>query len=162
VSSNQTNKSKDAVVPARRVYVLEKRKTGASLRQIAFLWNEQKQVKSGEWDSITHETVRKDLKASLRELNKLEKQEAEDLRRLELERLDAIQLQFWSLAIGKYNADTDQWEDKPSVSAGWFILAILKRRAELLGLDAAQKHEVKINVSELTDDELRAIVNSKG
>ena len=139
MARSNANVGKDAETQARRLFVLEKRKPGASLRQIEYLWNEH--AKKNGFQSVTYETVRKDLKASLRELKKEEEKESADLRALEASRLDALQVQFWSKAMGRYDKETETWVEKPSVSSGWLVLAILRRRAELLGLDAPEKHE---------------------
>lgn len=138
MARNQTNVGTDAERQMRRLFVLERRKPGASLRQIESLWNEYAQ-KNG-FQTVTYETIRKDLKASLRELKKEEEKEAAELRSLEAARLDALQIQFWPQAMGRFDKETNQWVEKPNVSSGWLVLAILKRRAELLGLDVPQTH----------------------
>lgn len=57
---------------------------------------------------------------------------AEELRSLEAERLDELQRSRWEKAINGDDFALDR------------VLKIMKRRAELLGLDAPVKHEVAV------------------
>jgi hypothetical protein len=108
---------------SRRVQVLELRKAGASMRAIA------RQL------HISVSTAHKDLWLALDELAAAQREKAEPLRQLELERLDR-----YLLAL------------EPTISRGEprAILAavrIMERRARLLGLDAAQLPEQPPDVS---------------
>jgi hypothetical protein len=95
--------------------VLELRKAGASLDQIANALD------------ITAEDANTRLRQSLRELTQ---DSDEDLRLLEIERLDAMQRALWPKAL----------------SGSWLAvdrcLAIMERRSQLLSLDGARPAEV--------------------
>lgn len=67
------------------------------------------------------------VKAALR---KTLQEPADELRALELERLDALQMALWPRA---------QKGDKVAIDQ---VLKIMERRAKLLGLDAPAKHEL--------------------
>jgi hypothetical protein len=74
--------------------------------------------RSGAWHA-----VRAGLSATLRE-------PADELRGLELERLDRLHEAVWDRAIRGHLASVDR------------VLAIMKRRSALLGLDAPRRHHV--------------------
>lgn len=116
----------------RRVKVLELRKSGASIRAIATHLKEQ-----GYHDKASPATVHKDLKDALKNLKEKEIVEAEEMRQIEIERLDALWLAHWSLGL------------KGNVGNSWVLLAIAERRAHLLGLDAPKKVDLKVNPREL-------------
>lgn len=93
---------------------LELRKAGASFKAI------------GEaLGGITKQAAFKLVEAGLQELNAQCAAGAEELRRLELERLDGMELALWKQRSNPRVADT--------------LLRIAERRAKLLGLDAPGK-----------------------
>jgi hypothetical protein len=96
----------------REARVLELRKGGATTRQI------------GDSLGVSHQRAEQLLR---RALDRLPREPAEELRRLELARLDALWLAMWPQAMQ---------------GAGWAVdrcLAVMARRARLLGLDAADQ-----------------------
>jgi hypothetical protein len=73
-----------------------------------------------------------DVKRALSELAKLEASKAEDVRRLELERIDAAVAGLWPLISRQEGAPADP----KAVNA---LVNLMDRRAKLLGLDAPQR-----------------------
>ena len=126
----------------RHLKALELRKAGATYRAIA------EQLGYAQ-PRGAHKAVSSALKATLRE-------PAEELRTLELERLDAMALALWRRA---------QAGDEKAVDR---CLRIMERRARLLGLDAAAKTEVtgkeggpiayERTCADLSDEELEAAI----
>ena len=136
-------KAKEAEIKARRVKGLELSLSGASCRTIANQIHLFEYAPNLFFESVSHVTIANDLNAITRELNEISQMTVEDLRRLELERLDAMQLQFWQLIYGERDPkDKKKWIQKPSIAAGKLLLVISKRRAELLGLNAPTHIEV--------------------
>jgi hypothetical protein len=98
--------------------------------------------------------------SELARLNGERSEKAEEVRRLELERLDALLAGCWDSARGG---------DPPAIDR---VLAIMARRARLLGLDAPSKTALTdpsgqraahlIPAEELSDDELARIAASGG
>lgn len=121
----------------RQLQALELRKRGLSYRAI------------GEKLEVDHTTAYKDVMKELSRLAKERDGKLEELRQLELERLDMLLLALEPMArVG----------DTSAVTA---YLKTMERRAKYLGLDAPEKHEYK-DLSKLSDDELRAIAEGKG
>lgn len=110
-------------VLARRIKALELRKQGFSYRTIA------------DTIGVNVSTAYHDVQASMQILRDLEMSKAEDVRGIELERLDRLLLAVWGNA-------TDG--DDRAVRAA---LSIMERRSRLLGLDAPQKSEHSGEVS---------------
>jgi len=104
----------------RKQEVLRLRIAGASYRIIA------------EELGISRERVRKIVVEMLSTLSDVTDELREELRRLELERLDRMQLALWANAMQGDYAAVDR------------ILKIMQRRAELCGLDAERKGELAI------------------
>lgn len=128
----------------RQLQALEMRKEGASYRAIA-------RSLGFKGPSGAHAAVAQALTDTLTEAT-------DALRTLEAERLDALMMAHWKLAIQGNGAATDR------------VLDILAQRAKLLGLNAPVKSEVtgkgggpvQLDVRTLSDDELRTIVGSSG
>jgi len=95
---------------------LELRKAGATYRMIG--------IRLG----ITKQSAHARVASALADLKALTAEQAEDVRALEIERLDAMLLGLW---------DRARKGDEQAVSA---CLKISKRRAELLGIDAPDHH----------------------
>lgn len=119
-------------IAERRVKAFNLRKAGATYRDIA------KQLE------VTHATIVQDIKAVMKELQKTQLEEAADYRSLELERLDAMQVQLWPQANKGNHGAVDR------------VLRIMERRAKLLGLDAPAKSQVALE--KLSNDELIRII----
>lgn len=104
----------------RRLEVLELRKAGATYTQISKALD------------ISLATVSKDLRRALQEVEQRELAAAEDLRALDLGRLDALLRGVWPAATSG---------DVQSVKAA---VTILERRARMLGIDAPKEHAVGV------------------
>jgi hypothetical protein len=101
-------------------------------------------------------TAYDDVQAELLAIREMTEKAAEELRQLELERLD-----LWTAkAMVRFNAG--------DVKAGFLLVKLSERRAKLTGLDAAQKHEVtgadggplvvqRAALAKLSDEELAAL-----
>jgi hypothetical protein len=110
--------SRDAeVIAARRVDALTYRLAGASYRKIA------KQL------GVSVETAWSDVQSELRALRSIAVQDAEELRELEMQRLDQ-----WAL----YLAPAAQTGDARAIAT---LVRIQERRAKLLGIDAPTRNE---------------------
>ena len=134
---------KKLVAAERRIQALDLRKAGATYQQIG------RQL--GYSEQRAHQIVT----SELQRLNTERSEAATEVRRLELERLDAMLLGAWPR--GK--------SGDPKM--GQFCLAIMDRRARLLGLDAptkvaptdpsGQNPYVSKSIHDLTDAELEAL-----
>lgn len=125
-----------ANIEERRQQALDYRKAGYSYRDI------------GARLEVSHEQARRDVEAALAALVEDTKDSAEQLRQLELERLDMLTKALEPMAaVGNPGAVNS-------------FLRVMERRAKLLGLDAPVKQDINLDVSKLTDDELRAIIES--
>lgn len=102
----------------RRVEALKLRQAGASYREI------------GRTLGIDAMTAHSDVKAAVAELNEQQNELAIEVRRLELERLDRMQLALWKQAMDGNQGAHDR------------VLRIMERRAKLLGLDAPTRAEL--------------------
>lgn len=107
-------------IAARRVKALELRKAGGSYRAIAA---------SLDCDVTT---AWKDVQAELAALKQLSRDEAEDVRAIELQRLDQ-----WMVGLNR----GAQQGDPRAVTA---LVRIAERRAKLLGLDAAARVAIEM------------------
>lgn len=125
---------------------LDLRRTGASYREIATALN----MSLGN----AHKLVKRGLTRNLAKCNEL----ADEIRTLELDRLDALQTYLWEKARRGNATAIDR------------VLKIMERRARLLGLDKPERvalggdpdappvrHETR-TAAEYTDDELAAII----
>ena len=112
----------------RRVKIWELRKVGKSYREI------------GAQLGLSPQQVGNELHSCFRFYNKLTEEETNDARRLELERLDALQAAWWDRAIGtKYTPAEER--------AVRVIEMVMTRRAKLLGIDAPTQARVDISVT---------------
>lgn len=146
------NQTKRVNVHDLKLTALELRKQGKSYRQIA--------IAIGRSKGLAHRWVGEMLLETLQE-------PANELRTLELERLDALSDALWPLIVKEMPddvADEDRADYRPSLKAVDSILRVMERRAKLLGLDAPVRteHSGSVDVRTLTDDELRAIVEGRG
>lgn len=122
----------------RQLQALELRKSGWSYRKI------------GEKLGVSYETARLDVECELKLLDDGNTDKKIELRQLELERLDKI------------TSALDHWIEAGSVSAISAYLRAMERRAKLLGLDAPEEKNLHVDLSKLSDDELRVIAEGKG
>lgn len=102
----------------RRLRALELRKAGRTFVQI------------GAELGISHQAANKLVKQALDDLAAAAHETAEDMRRLDLERLDAMHAGLWEAAANGKWLSVDR------------VLAIMERRAKLAGLDAPAKQQV--------------------
>ena len=124
----------EARIQARRLQALELRKQGYSYRTIA------------DTIGVNVSTAYYDVQESLKILRELEMEKAEDVRGIEMERLDRLLLACWERAIDG---------DDKSVRA---CLSIMERRAKLMGLDAPTRNE---HTGEVTFVELARMVQDQ-
>lgn len=113
MARKDANRGKREAALERRLKAYELRKAGAVYRQIA------------EQLGISETQAYRDVIGRMRQLAKLEEAEVPSVRQLELDRLDGLLLRHYPTATGG------------DLEATRTVLAILKRRAELLGLDKA-------------------------
>ena len=130
----------------RRREVLRLRKAGATYEAVADTLRERHGAEAlpNGWGRAY---AAKDVSRELQKLRSVNEETAEDLRALEVERLDRMLRGLWEDAA---DGDTD------AVSAA---LRVQKRRAKLLGLDAAERVEIDQNVNVRAEIvELRAVI----
>jgi len=132
----------------RRKFVLNLRQSGATYPQIAeqALRHFGKDKLPRGWDE---RYAYKDVKRELDKMRDEMAEATEQIRELELMRLDRMMLALWSQAINGHQGAVDR------------ILRIMKRRADLTGLDAPKKIDHSVDLSNLTDEELDAIIEGK-
>ena len=111
------------LIQQRRIRALDLRKAGYTYRQI------------GEELAVSHKTAYTDVQKSMDVLASIEVEKADSLRRMELQRLDALWRGSYVGAVGG---------DPAAIRAA---LGIIERRSKLLGLDAPAKTEHSGNVS---------------
>jgi hypothetical protein len=124
----------------RRVQAFELRKGGASYRAI------------GRALGVSEAQAHRDVMGRLSQLAKLEEGAADDVRKLELERIDGI-------ILGHYGR-AQNGDDK----AARVVLQAMERRAKLLGLDAPVKQELtgKDGAALIALDALRTLLLPEG
>jgi hypothetical protein len=119
----KTRDGKDqAAIAERRRKALEFRKAGMGYEDIA-----HQMGLAGPGSA--HRIVKKALRATYQE-------PADDVRKLELERLDRLMLAWWPAAIGRGKTADGKPAVPPDGDATDRVLKIIKQRTELLGLDA--------------------------
>lgn len=118
-NTRESNKRSPVDKAHRRSMIINMRASGMTLEQIA------------EHMGISTPTVSRILKAALNRDAERDAQRVEQLRELELMRLDTLQTSLWARAI------------KGDVQAHDRVMKIMDRRAKLVGLDAPQKIERK-------------------
>lgn len=130
----------------RRAAVLQLRKQGGSLRQIAAQIRADPNLATPRY-SPGH--VSQDLTAALSQIRKETTADAMLLRQLELERLDELQSRFWNKALaGDYLA-----ADK--------VLSIMDRRAKYLGLHEPTRYEINIEWEKLSRQQIQRIADGE-
>ena len=129
------NVGRQVVIQERKLRALDLRKAGLSYRQI------------GEEMGVSYNTAFRDVRQALEALLEVEHDKADEVRRIELQRLDELWRGLWPDA-------TDG--DPAAVRAA---LSLMERRAKLLGLDAPAKTEHSGNVSFI---ELASMLDDQG
>lgn len=127
-----------AIAAERRVQALELRKAGLTYDQIA--------ERIGISRSQAHGYVTKALNA----LDAKAAETAEQLRRLEVERIDKMLSGLWLRAVGTRDVPSD-----PLVVDR--VVKLMERRARLLGLDAPAKAQVELALESEVNDIARRL-----
>jgi hypothetical protein len=133
----------------RRAFVLELRKGGMTYRQISDAAIRRFGIQNlpKGWDC---RYAAMDVKRELEKIQSINEQQAEDVRAIELERLDAILASIWARVKRGDLAAIDR------------VLKVMRRRADLMGLDAPSKHQLlDIDLSQLTDSQLARIADGE-
>lgn len=99
----------------RETKAFELRKGGATYAQIATALG------------VTRQGAHKMIKRTMAELSALAEEDAEEVRRMEIERLDAMLLGLWEKARRGHEGAVDR------------VLRIMQRRSDMLGLDAPKR-----------------------
>ena len=110
----------------RRTRALALRRGGMSYRMIA----DRLRGKDGVPDNYAHTTAYKDVMAMLTEETEHQRELADQIRELELQRLDAMLMGLWNDAQRGNHGAVDR------------VLRISERRAKLLGLDAPVRTDI--------------------
>lgn len=96
---------------------------------------------------VSEATAYQDVKRSLRELNERQAELADELRRLEIERLDDLYNEAHKVLVAVHpfvsngRLFDELTDDGPKLAAIDRMLKVMDRRAKLLGLDAPVKQE---------------------
>lgn len=112
----------------RETQAIALRKGGANFKQI------------GEAMGFTEQRAHALVTRVLKRMNEKLAETADEVRRMETERLDAMLLTWWTRAIG--GKTTAGKIIAPDIRAGDMVLRIMARRAKLWGLDAPEKLEL--------------------
>ena len=122
----------DATSPTsnRRTEAAERRKQAMALRIAGASF-----AQIGERLGVSAQAAHKMIVVSLAEIAKQTAESAEQLRAIELQRLDALQAALWADAMRGDEQKTDR------------VLKVMTRRATLLGLDAPTKQEIAQSVT---------------
>lgn len=129
-NSNKPNSKKMILGRERERVVISLRKQGKSTTEIA------------EELGVSARTAHTVLNRALARLERLDKVDLEQYRRMELDRLDAMQLSLWP----KLTEENAPFIER--CAAVKTILDVMKRRAELLGLDSPTRVDVKMSHEE--------------
>jgi hypothetical protein len=114
--------SSPELVHKRRMDFLSARRKHESYQSIADRWG------------VSASYVYAEVRSMLGKMSKEERESAEETRQLELDRLEMIAARLEPLAL----------REPPSLDHVEMYLKVMHRRARLLGLDAATKHEVSV------------------
>lgn len=124
--------------------VMDLRRAGASFDTIS--------AQLGISKSTAHTAVKRGMKQML-------KPAADELRQLEADRLDALQLANWRDAMGAIDTATGTKPTREErMAAGRFVLSVMDRRAKLLGLD--QPQELRLALEQGQVDFMEATVRA--
>jgi hypothetical protein len=131
------SRAQRTVVADRRTKLLQMRLAGVDYDTIA-----------DRLDYGSASTARKDFTRAMRETLELEAEKADELRTLELQRLDRLQAAAWADAL------------KGNLRAIETVLKVVDRRCRLLGLDAPLRLDATVSEEPSAQDlELRDMIN---
>ncbi len=115
--------------------IAEKRRQALSMREMGYSYEEIAQALGWTSRATAYAFVKRALKATYQE-------PADEVRKLELKRLDRLTRAIWQKATGKVNSDGTV--EPPDLFALDRLLKLMNRRAALLGLDAPVKVKTDI------------------
>jgi len=147
----------------RRNRVLKLRERGASYRDIASALKEQfgeSNLPKGYDERYAHQDLTRALEQTKDDLEET----AQQVRRLEVRRLNRMLREFYAIAIDSTapNEQPPSWKmQKEAVDR---VLKIMKRRAKLRGLDAPDQVELStgdVEWDDFTDEELQMIIEGE-
>ena len=126
----------------RRAFVLRLRKMGGTYAEISSAATEKFGIDAlpRGWDE---RYAYKDVARELQKLRTEVADAAEDVRALELQRLDDLLKSVWMLALGKQETKTTP-AVAPDYDAFDRVLKLMERRAKLTGLDAPTQQQLTV------------------
>lgn len=139
---------------AKKAEQAEKRKRALALREANLSYEEIAQAMGWKHRETARRFVERALKATYQE-------PADEVRRLELRRLDRLARDWWPLAIARKDKKTGE-ELPPDPEALDRLMKLMDRRAKLLGLDLAQPRQVNVNLARKSNGELDAALYALG
>lgn len=116
---------------ARSIAALERRRTALELRKRGFAYSE-----IADHLGVTRQAVHQMVKKGIAEILDETRESAEEVRTLELERLDRMFMRLYKEAMPSH---PDAIVNHKAIET---MLKIMDRRSKLMGLDAPSKHEV--------------------
>lgn len=129
----------------RMILALQRQQDALRLRQTGATYED-----IGKSLKISPQAAHKAVKRALAKLNKVVGADAEQIRTLELVRLDRLTMALWSSAIAGGFGAIDR------------LIKIMERRAKLIGLDVPTGiANLNLNFNDLTDEQLRRIANGE-
>lgn len=139
---------------ARRAVVVSLRLQGGSFRDIAqqlLMLPEEDRARYGVTESYCEVHAYRDCMAELKRLNKQAQEGIGEVKRLELERLDALLASWWERA----QADPIAFDK---------VLTVMGQRARYLGLNAPEQNQsqnINVDVTQLTNEQLERIISGE-
>lgn len=144
MENRNVSQGKVLAAAERKIKVLELCKGGVSVRAIASHLNSQ-------GIKCSKSTVATDIRDALQMMTKELLLQAEEVRELELERIDCLWLAHWEKGL------------RGDIASTWVLIGLSKRRSELIpGMDGA-KRKVNCNLTKeelekMTDEELDRLI----
>jgi hypothetical protein len=135
----KTGKTRDGKIQAA---IVERRKTALEYRKAGMGYQEIADRMGLAGPGSAHKIVQKALKATYQE-------PADEVRKLELVRLDRLMLAWWQAAIGRGKTADNKPAVPPDGDATDRVLKIMKQRAVLLGLNAPTVFEQTVKSYEV-------------
>ena len=111
------------------------RRGGLSYKRMATVVSETISGRKGAPFKFTEDNARVAVKRALARSLSYSPESAEELRQLELERLDQLQAAMWPRAMGRPSSSSSSASDAPDPQAARVVLDIMRERRELAGLD---------------------------
>lgn len=127
-------------ITTKQIQAVELRKAGYTFAEIA--------------DALGYEHKSSALRAVRSALNRWGIEAVDELRLLELSRLDTITKKLWPFIMGR-RADDGSWARRPDLDAMRLYLQVSQRRSQLLGLDAPREVRLGLTADEDSEAEKR-------